>query len=441
MSTLYDYVVSQNMQGTHNAFWGNYDALNRAMPPTPSAEMIHNYQMEKLRQSQQTALTGAQERLSQYKEISDAIYGSDGVISAYTSQQNEEVAEAIEAVFENISEMREVHKSKNDDGTWKNSRQQYNEMNSLLIDLEGKLEALSSQLSIQSAVYEADVKQIKDVISRLKGMKTIGNRAFKDFWGQISNIQGDLLEVLGTAWFNSRMPKNINVKMATTGGISLKGHGQIIQDLMALRVTGSDLKDVQINFEVNKKPRTLSLGDFLDLMDKTSEAGTIVLDDEAFSVLKALSVLNVQAKSGKNQLPWNVNKDTSVAIADYTDDADGYYSVPNTFRMLYELDKEHPEDLWVMNEDPEGYYQAMANYGLATVLYKVMHLGEDTSMNQLLLTPEGFMTFSHRLEQLFTNNPTGYVRLNGHVFVNGHIEDINTKHTVSIPYWLLVAGS
>jgi len=40
--------------------------------------------------------------------------------------------------------------------------------------------------------------------------------------------------------------------------------------------------------------------------------------------------------------------------------------------LLRTLDDEEPEDVWVKNTS--NIYQAMANYGLATALGKVLHL-------------------------------------------------------------------
>jgi hypothetical protein len=49
-----------------------------------------------------------------------------------------------------------------------------------------------------------------------------------------------------------------------------------------------------------------------------------------------------------------------------------------------------------MVKDSSDDYNALANYGLATVMNKVLHLS--TEGNQYVLTPYGFMTFSARMK-------------------------------------------
>jgi len=42
MATLFDLAVNQNLTN-RKLFWGKYENLNKAIPPTPTANMIHNY--------------------------------------------------------------------------------------------------------------------------------------------------------------------------------------------------------------------------------------------------------------------------------------------------------------------------------------------------------------------------------------------------------------
>ena len=69
------------------------------------------------------------------------------------------------------------------------------------------------------------------------------------------------------------------------------------------------LEDVQITFKhLNNQnveiSKTLNLKDFLKYMEKNSgSTHHIRVDDYSYDVLTQLSALNIQAKSGKNQLP------------------------------------------------------------------------------------------------------------------------------------------
>jgi hypothetical protein len=72
-------------------------------------------------------------------------------------------------------------------------------------------------------------------------------------------------------------------------------------------------------------------------------------------------------------------------------------SARRTFELLHSLDQEHqPEEDWVENSSRD--YNLLADYGLATVLFKVLHLGEGG--NEYLLTPQGFVTYTDRLKYL-----------------------------------------
>ena len=229
--------------------------------------------------------------------------------------------------------------------------------------------------------------------------------------------------------------------MITTGNVSLnttrsdRHSGQIIQDMLSLDISGNNLDNVHISYYLKgKKQNPVTLREFINLLDNHSPSDTkIVIDDEGYDALLNLSKLNIQAKSGKNQMPWNVNASTSVSISEYANEsAGGYLSAAETFSLLYQLDTEDPTDKWVVNEDPDNYYQALANYGLATVLYKVMHI-DNYEGNQLILTPNGFMTFAQRINQIFQKNPNGYITLSGSVFSNGKLDSLTTPHHVNIP--------
>ena len=72
-------------------------------------------------------------------------------------------------------------------------------------------------------------------------------------------------------------------------------------------------------------------------------------------------------------------------------------------------------------------YNALANYGLATVLHKVLHLSEKG--NQYLLTPSGFISFPERLVQLFTSEKSA-VKVRGAVTINDNT--LSKMYAVSI---------
>lgn len=48
----------------------------------------------------------------------------------------------------------------------------------------------------------------------------------------------------------------------------------------------------------------------------------------------------------------------------------------------------------------------MANYGMATILYKILHLSGEQGGNQYLLTPQGFTTYPERIQYLMNKHKT-----------------------------------
>jgi hypothetical protein len=98
-----------------------------------------------------------------------------------------------------------------------------------------------------------------------------------------------------------------------------------------------------------------------------------------------LSALNIQAKAGINQLPWNQSKSTQVKIGQFDNNDNLRVSTRHTFELLHELDQDPvpQKDIWV--EDQDKNYNLMADYGLATVLFKILHLEENG--NDYILTP------------------------------------------------------
>ena len=447
MAGLFEYVVNKKMETTKNKFWGKYSELNTAMPPLPSEEAIHNYQLIKLRNSELAIAKAAEARMAKFKIISDIIINTDSNdVAQYENNRDKEIAEAIQNIFTNISEMRQTHKVRDINGNFKSKEQKIKDveiMQNIMQNLLNELTRLQNTLNVQEVAYADNLENIKNALNALQGATGFYRADFKKFWKTLSQTQGDLLEELGTAWFNERIPKDLEVTMITTGNVAYYGNdhkGQLIMDMMTINMNAPEVIDnLNITYRIGSKgeEKTMPIKDFLQKLPQYNGSEKIILTDSGYNLLTNISVMNIQAKSGKKQLPWNMNKSTQVAISEYADDVteSGNLSVLQTFKLLHALDNEQPRDEWVLNEDSLGYYQALANYGLATVLYKVLHLDE-VKGNQYLLTPDGFMTFSQRFLQLFEKNK-GYVQLKGRVFDSGHFKGLENKYNVTVPQSLL----
>ena len=195
-----------------------------------------------------------------------------------------------------------------------------------------------------------------------------------------------------------------------------------------LNISNIDLlNDLEISYKQGDKEYTTTLGNFLNVVIRSNDSKQIKIDDALYGLLLEMSDLNIQSKSGKNQLPWNTkSKNTHVSIGEFANNDGLTISVLRTFSLLHSLDLEAPKDQWV--SDSSFDYNALANYGLATVLHKILHLSE--MGNQYLLTPSGFIDYPTRLQQLFESRQSS-VRIQGKVTINentlGHPYAVNMK--------------
>ena len=69
----------------------------------------------------------------------------------------------------------------------------------------------------------------------------------------------------------------------------------------------------------------------------------------------------------------------------------------------------------------------LADYGLASCLFKILHLEEQG--NQYLLTPNGFVTYTERMAKLMENRKSR-VHIKGRVTVDSNT--LNNQYTVGM---------
>jgi hypothetical protein len=229
-------------------------------------------------------------------------------------------------------------------------------------------------------VYDADLERLNRLIS-INSLKSFGQSEMVSWIKDLKSIQGELVEELGTAWMAKRIPQNLEVMPISTGKVYYTGGkhgtaGSLIQDILTLDISNIDIiNSLKVKYKMGDKEYITTLGNFLNKMSYYNGKEQIRIDDNLYDTLLELSVFNVQAKSGKTQLPWNtISKNTNVSIGEFSPDDGLKVSVLRTFELLHSLDQEKPKDQWV--EDGSMSYNALANYGLATVLHKVLHLSE-----------------------------------------------------------------
>ena len=155
------------------------------MPPVPSAQAIHNYQLIKLQNSEQAIAKQAEARMQKFKIISDVIINNDeNAVGEYTAEQDKEVGAAIQRIFENISEMRHTHRARNTEGQWKTKEQKLQDvkqMQSIMSKLIFELEQLQTSLNVHEVAYADNLERIRNALIALEGATGFQRAGFKRF--------------------------------------------------------------------------------------------------------------------------------------------------------------------------------------------------------------------------------------------------------------------
>lgn len=404
-------------------FWGAYEDLNYVK--TPTAEAIQRYQLQKLKQFSDIAV----KKNAKAQKINE-LFTSGDVNSLSSIADNEESLQldtAITKIVTNIQEFRDLTK-------WtlqKDNAARYEQAQAKLKELSAYLTLLKEKVNINSAVYDSDLDRLNHLIS-INSLRSFGQAEMAAWIKDLKHIQGELVEELGTAWMAKRIPQDLEILPVSTGKVYYTGGkhgtaGSLIQDILTVDIGNIDvINSLEVKYKMGEQTITTTLGNFLNKLSYYNGKEQIRIDDNLYDTLLELSAFNVQAKSGKTQLPWNtISKNTNVSIGEFSPDDGLTISVLRTFELLHSLDQEKPKDQWV--EDGSMNYNALANYGLATVLHKVLHLSEKG--NQYLLTPSGFISFPERLVQLFTSEKSA-VKVRGAVTINDNT--LSKMYAVSI---------
>lgn len=394
---LYEYVMSNPYNSISNkAFYDNpvtgtnFSILN-SFQPIANNDEIWNYQRQELSNLQQAVIKDKHAQLNAMILSGELNTGP----SEYQVQQDQKMDEVMANIYEAIDNIRALYTKAGSIAAGKDKLRQRND---LLRQLRDALEEVKKKANIDSPIYEADLQKVEKLLKAIDSTGTA--KGWSNFIKNINQFQGEILEEIGVGWFNQRIPKDMKIKAVSTGKVYYKGgqfgeRGQLIQDMLAINMNAPDiLNDVQIEFSINDengKPqsKSMSLADFFKFLEKYSGSEQIKIDDEAYELMLSASELGIQAKSGKNQLPWNKNKSNKISIADFGQD-DHNPSVKQAFLLLQELSQ-----LTSAVKTKSDQYNLMANYGLATCFAKFLHMGD--LGNQYLLTRDGFVTYYQRI--------------------------------------------
>lgn len=388
-----------------NPFWDpysgtpQYSLLNQVKVPDETA--IRNYQIAKIRECENAVM---ESKFSSLDGIGTENFQT--VINSFESDEAKKINEKIEHFVTTMNRFywasRDEEKSQN---AWKYLQNALKALEKSLMDLMSELNISTTNEFGNRTVMGETLMKVQTALNAC-GITSFDSKVVNEFLKNVNQMKGDTLEELGVAFFRKLNIPNIeSIRLGSvylnTDGRKGRHKGQLIQDLIAFDVTSPDiLNDIEVEYkpvgsdQYIKAPLSKL---FADIEAANGGNKQISITDETYDVLTNLQSINIQAKSGKNQLPWNQNASTSVAIGEYGED-NLDISVRRTFQLLSTLNNaENEEQPWSV-KDSSSEYNALANYGLATVMHKVLHLSEEG--NQYVLTPYGFMTFSKRMEQL-----------------------------------------
>lgn len=401
--SLFDEVLRKSapIRKTHNEFFGDYSDLNNFTAPGEDA--IRNYQLAKLEAFQMASIKD-----SQKANKLNAYFQSTGSFNE-SSEFEKTVSEAVSRIYDNI--LPDIRTSGALSKNYlKSNRALYDRTLKSLKDLYIQLNILREKAGLPiSGTY---IDKLNSLFDEIPG--TTVPEIMKNFF----LLQGEILEEIGTEWFNERIPKDLQIQAISTGQLNISGKGQSISDILIFdmdKINSNIAENVKIKFKIGKNgtQQTLPLKEFLSLMDSYYGSEQIVLEQPQLNKLMKSVVMGVQAKSGVNQKPWNIgSKNTWVSIKSFSPP-----SIVYVFERLNSLQQSwDPESKQIKVVSPA--YQAFADYGVASMLSKILHLTQ--TENQYLLTPSGFITYTDRIIELYRGS--GYyftvknVKLNKDIF-------------------------
>lgn len=363
-------------------FFGNYKDLNNIEVPTNSE--IATFQKQKLMEFQTQAFKNDSKtvKLNEFLRL-------NGVLAKSSEPYDQLVYDKMNNLFVQINSLiKEGYMHKKNRSNLKEDQQLEKEVIVKLQILGDSLNTLRANANM--VISSSYIDQLDAIVKSLpQGDIDLVLRT-------LYHLKGDILEEIGVEWANKRIPSNLNIKGFSTGSVRGK-KGQLIQDLLFVDMDNINLLNTEMTYNLGNEIITTTLGNFLKKVESYSGTLQISIGDEGERLLQEISLLGVQAKSGVNQLPWNVkSKNTFVPIQGDKNSFDQYCLFLEKIEQLRNSTNWNGKDN-IKKESP--IYKAMANYELANSLSKVLHLSQNA--NQYVLTPNGFMPFVSRIMELY----------------------------------------
>ncbi len=394
----------------HSEFYGDeFNRFNSIEAPSP--EMINKYQMKKLIEFQGQAFKN-----NSKTEYINNFLRLNGQLITSTNEYDKIVYEKMTNLFNQINQLiGKGYMSKQVRSSIAENKVLEENIITKLKMLGKSLNSLRKQSNM--VINSSYITQLDNIIASLP------NGDIDAVLRTLFHLKGDILEEIGTEWFNQRIPQDLNVKAFSTGSVRGKKGQQLIQDLIVVDMDNTDLLNTLISFKLGNSNYQLPLKDFFKKMEQNKGQETISIDSDGEELLQSISLLGIQAKSGLNQLPWNMgSKNTWASIQGDNNELGKYLDF---LEHMNKLKRTWDNDNKNMKKE-SGVYRAMADYELARSISKVLHLSQ--TANQYVLTPNGFMPFVSRIIELYEKNSSSnyYFSFGGRIYLDGE-ENFLTK--------------
>lgn len=399
----------------------DYEKLNYVK--APNIEAIREYQKQQLQSKSDLIL---KKNINKYNNLNQMILSGDiNTIKEYKQEEDITFENALKKILDPLNEAQgeayQISNTKGLGGLW-------NDLCIKLLLLDQTIENVTKTLQFNNVVSDAELGKMFELLNNLD---------FKDAF-QVANymnkLKGDILENFGIQWSKKvGLDAVRTAKIVVSGAKQQKWNGQLIQDIMFLNTSKVELmKDVLIQYKDSAGIHEVPLQDFLDKLDKNSGEDTLTISDNTYRLLEDLSTLNVQAKAGKRQMLWNINDRSSVAIRQYEEDDWGKmgFSSLSAKHTLFLLQTIAADDPHYFVRTQGTIINRLANYGLATVLWKVLNLNMTRYGNQFMLTPKGFVSYAERFSDLLDQSSGFYASIQGGVSISADMLD--TKRNIKI---------
>lgn len=387
MSSLFEDVMRSNapIKKTKSEFYDSYKDLNNSKYESPGPEAIHKYQLERLNEFQKNSF-----KTSKKAESVNNFLLTKGTFNSDTDP-GKQVEKSLNEIYDNI--IPGIVRS----GVLRKENRGSNEIlrNQALLAIR----SLEKELSTISKLVNKPVSGL--YIDKLKNcINACPGGTLDEILGNFWKLQGEILEEVGTDWFNSKIPIDLNVEAISTAKVSA-GKGQLITDILVFDMDDINLNNIEVSYTIAGKKKQCTIGELLNIIKNYSGSKQIVLDNSTLDKIMKIATAGIQAKSGKNQLPWNKSsKNTQIKISE----------MDKGLAPVLALNRLH--DLLLINSKnwdakknlkiKSSAYRAMANYGVGSLINKILHLSQ--ADNQFVLTPKGYVTYAQRINELFKND-------------------------------------